>query len=144
MAVAQSPRSAERRYLLGCAHWDAQLIASGARCFMWAYRLEPRLQSAALLAFAGLAWSARPADPLLAVLRDTWEEFRRPTFDVQPIERRLFDAHREPAPDFRDAQFERRLFRLPLRSLREQLRAEFPTLTSHAATALTHAAAENA
>lgn len=121
--LGQHPRCPVARYLSACECFDRGRAADAVRHMMIAYHAEPDFQSAALLAFAGLNWVARPAEPLLPVLLETWEEFRRPEFDRTRPERVLLDAF---AGD--DAQLNgvgglaRRLWRLPIRMLRVQIR----------------------
>lgn len=106
---------------------------------MIAHHAEPDFESAALLAFAGLSWVARPHSPILPVLLATWDEFRRPEFDRTARERTLLDGFAVPSPPF-DASMvlARRLWRLPIRTLREQLRqaglsqGQYPILFSPA------------
>lgn len=121
--LCEEPRCAVTRYLAGCQCFDRGHPALATRHMMVAHRVEPCFQSAALLAFAGLTWTSRPQAPLLPVLLDTWEDFRRPEFDRFPRERRLLDCFAEPAPG-RDgvADLARRLWRLPIRTLRAQIR----------------------
>lgn len=91
---------------------------------MTAHHAEPAFESAALLVFAGLNWVSRPRAALLPVLLDTWEEFRRPEFDRRPKERRLLDAFATPLDQLNGlSPLARRLWRLPIRSLRAQIRA---------------------
>ncbi len=108
---------------------------------MVAHHVEPRLQSAALLVFSGLNWVSRRGTVLLPVLLETWEEFRRPEFDHLPRERVLLDAFAEPDPGLNlVAPLARRLWRLPIRTLRAQIReailsrdaALYPQLTASA------------
>lgn len=121
--LAAEPRCPVTRYLLGCRCFDSALPAIGVRHFMVAYHAEPRLQSAALLVFAGLNWINRPGAGLLPVLAETWEEFRRPDFDRSALERMLLDALAEPDPGLeRIGPLARRLWRLPVRTLRSELR----------------------
>ncbi len=111
------------RYLSGCLCLDRGRVALGVRHFMTAHHAEPRLQSAALLAFAGLNGVERRGAPLLPVLLDTWDEFRRPEFDRTWCERTLLDAFAEPDPGLvHVAPLARRLWRLPIRTLRAQIR----------------------
>ncbi len=117
------PRCPVARYLLACECFGRGRAARGVQHMMIAYHAEPDLQSAALLAFAGLSWVGRPSDPLLPVLLETWVEFRRPGFDQTRKERMLFDAF-----EVNDAELNgvgplaRRLWRLPIRMLRVQIR----------------------
>jgi len=111
-------------YLLACHCLDRGRPAQAVRHMMTAHRVEPAFESAALLVFAGLNWLARRRLALLPVLLDTWEEFRRPEFDRTRAERRLLDAFAEPLSGLHSPSLlARRLWRLPLRSLRAQLRA---------------------
>lgn len=90
---------------------------------MIAHHAEPQLESAALLVFAGLNWIGRRGQMLLPVLLETWDEFRRPEFDRRPRERALLDAWTEAAPAGRElSPLARRLWRLPIHTLRAQLR----------------------
>jgi hypothetical protein len=121
--LAEHPHCAITRYLLGCQGFDRGRAATGVRHLMIAHHADPRLQSAALLAFAGLNWVSRRGAPLLPVLIETWEEFRRPEFDRLPLERRLLDALSERDPGLAQVgPLARRLWRLPIRTLRAQLR----------------------
>jgi hypothetical protein len=121
--LAAEPRCPVAHYLLGCQCLDRGRPAQGVRHLMLAYHAEPRLQSAALLVFAGLNWISRRGTPLLPVLVETWEEFRRPDFDRFPYERRLLDALAEPDPGLeRVGVLAGRLWRLPVRTLRAELR----------------------
>lgn len=98
-------------------------MAIAVRHLMIAHHVEPQLESAALLAFTGLNWIERPTAALLPIMLETWEEFRRPDFDRTARERHLLDAWAEDAPDFEpEAPLARRLWRLPIRTLRMQLR----------------------
>jgi hypothetical protein len=122
-ALATNPLCPVTRYLLGCACLDRQRPALAVRHMMVAHRNDPQLQSAALLAFAGLNWINTPATPLLPVLVETWEEFRRPEFDRHRRERRLLDAFAEPDPGLGNVTpLARRLWRLPIPMLRAQIR----------------------
>jgi len=118
-----SPRCPITRYLLGCYCYDRGRIATGVRHMMVAHHSEPALESAALLVFAGLNCLTRGGGALLPVLLDTWEEFRRPEFDRRDAERLLLDAFAEP-PEPLDglSPLARRLWRLPIPTLRTQLR----------------------
>ncbi len=117
------PRCPIARYLLGCHCFDRGRPATGVQHFMIAHHAEVQLQSAALLAFAGLSWVSRPGAPLLPVLLATWEEFRRPEFDRRPVERALFDTFSAPDPGLDQLPtLARRLWRLPVATLREQIR----------------------
>lgn len=120
--LGREPRCPVARYVLGCLALDGSDPGAAARQMMIAYHADARLSSAALLAFTGLAWVSRPGLPLLHVLLETWEEYRRPTIDRTRAERALLDAFRvaEPA-GLRDDVLARRLWRLPIRALRAQL-----------------------
>ena len=121
--LAEEPHCAVSRYLWACQCFDRGRLGEGVRDFMVAHHLEPQLRSAALLALAGLCWVVRREEPLLPVLLDAWEEFRRPSFDRLPLERLVLDAFAEPAPEHgRLAPLARRLWRLPVQGLRAQLR----------------------
>jgi hypothetical protein len=90
---------------------------------MIAHHAEPDYESAALLVFAGLSWVSRESAPLLRVLLDTWEEFRRPAFDRYPRERVMLDALAETLPGLDSASsLAQRLWRLPIQTLRAQIR----------------------
>ena len=116
------PHCAISRYLLGCYHYDRGRPATGVRQFMIAHHALPQLQSAALLAFAGLNWVVRRRDPLLVVLLQTWDEFRRPEFDRYPRERALLDALAAQDPGLSTLPpLARRLWRLPIQGLRTQI-----------------------
>ena len=122
--LAARPRCAVTRYLLGCQCFDGGRAATAVQHLMVAHHAEPRLQSAALLAFAGLNWVSSRRTALLPVLLKTWEEFRRPEFDRFRRERLLLDAFAEPDPGLdRVGPLAQRLWRLPIRTLRAQLRA---------------------
>lgn len=117
------PRCPVARYLLACDCFDRGRAAVGVQHMMIAYHAEPDLQSAALLAFAGLSWVSRPSDPLLPVLLETWEEFRRPGFDRTRKERLLLDAFTDNQTELHGVgPLARRLWRLPIRMLRVQIR----------------------
>jgi hypothetical protein len=121
--VAAEPRCAVARYLLGCQCFERGRAALGVRHMMIAHHAAPELQSAALLVFAGLNWVSRRGAALLPVLLDTWEEFRRPQFDRFARERALLDAFAEEDPGLHGApQLAGRLWRLPIRALRAQIR----------------------
>ncbi len=121
--VVSHPRCPVARYLLGCHWFDRGAAATAVRHLMVAHRVEPQYQSAALLVFAGLNWAAATERPLLPVLLETWEEFRRPGFDRYPRERQLLDAFHEPDPGPTPfGPLARRLWRLPIRGLRGQIR----------------------
>ena len=117
------PRCPVTHYLLACHDFDRRRCAQAVRHMMIAHHAEPALESAALLVFAGLNWVNRPATELLPVLLDTWEEFRRPEFDRQDKERRLLDAFAGPRDELNGVSpLARRLRRLPIRTLRAQIR----------------------
>lgn len=117
------PRCGVARYLTACQCFDAGRSALAVRHMMIAYHVEPDLQSAALLVFAGLNWVGRRGHALLPVLLDTWEEFRRPEFDRTRKERFLLDACAEAEPGLEHVSpLARRLWRLPIRTLRAQIR----------------------
>ncbi|MCH8805282.1 MAG: hypothetical protein IH986_04260 [Planctomycetes bacterium] len=119
----QSPRCPVTRYLLACQCFERGRSALAVRHMMVAHHVEPDYQSAALLVFAGLNWVSRRGSALLPVLLDTWEEFRRPEFDRHRKERALLDAFAEPEPGLeRVSPLARRLWRLPIRTLRAQIR----------------------
>lgn len=122
--LAVEPRCPITHYLLGCQGFDRRRSATAVRHLMIAHHAAPGLQSAALLVFAGLNWISRHDAPFLSVLLETWEEFRRPTFDHYPLERRLLDAFARPDPGLElVAPLARRLWRLPIRTLRAQIEA---------------------
>jgi hypothetical protein len=117
------PRCPVARYLLACQCFDRGRSAHAVRHMMVAHHAEPALESAALLVFAGLNWVARRGSALLPVLLDTWEEFRRPEFDRRHKERLLLDAFAEPLGGLNGVSpLARRLWRLPIRTLRAQIR----------------------
>jgi hypothetical protein len=90
---------------------------------MTAHHAEPALESAALLVFAGLNWCRRGETPLLPVMLDTWVEFRRPEFDRRRKERKLLDLFAEPHEGLDGVSpLARKLWRLPIRALRAQIR----------------------
>ena len=121
--LAHDPRCAVTRYLLGCQGFDRGRSATAVRHMMVAHHVEPQFQSAALLVFAGLNWVGRRGAALLPVLLDTWEEFRRPEFDRLSRERLLLDAFAAPDPGLAQMPpLARRLWRLPVRTLRAQIR----------------------
>jgi len=139
--IADDPRCPITRYLLGCQCFDRGNSAIGVRHMMVAHHAEPQLKSAALLAFAGLNWVGRRGEALLPVLLETWEEFRRPEFDRLPRERLLLDSFAEADPGLANvAPLARRLWRLPIQTLRAQIREAvvsrdaglYPLLTSPA------------
>lgn len=121
--LASEARCPVANYLLACDAFDRGRCASGVRSMMIAHHAEPTLESAALLVFAGLNWGKRRETPLLEVLLDTWEEFRRPEFDRKRKERRLLDAFAQPHERLDGVSpLARRLWRLPIRTLRDQIR----------------------
>ena len=122
--VAESPDCPVTRYLLGCAELDRARPATAARHFMVAYHAEPQLQSAWLLVFTGMNWVQRRSEPLLAVLSDAWNEYRRPAFDESARERQLLDAFAEAPPTgVCRVPMGAKLWRLPIARLRSELRA---------------------
>ncbi len=129
----RNPRCPVTAYLLGCQCWERGRVASAVRHFMVAHRVEGQLQSAALLVFAGLSWVRRRDELHLPVLLDTWEEFRRPEFDCFPKERALLDAFAEPEPGLkRVSRLAHQLWRLPILTLRAQLREALITCDAEA------------
>jgi len=139
--LREQPRCPVTRFLLGCQCFDRGRSAEAVRHLMIAHHAEPGFKSAALLVFAGLNWVSRKNAALLPVLVETWEEFRRPTFGEDPIERRLLDAFAEPDPGLNlVAPLARGLWRLPIRTLQSQIReailsqdaALYPQLTATA------------
>lgn len=122
--LEEHPRCPVARFLIGCDAFDQGQPATGVRSMMIAYHADPTLESAALLVFAGLDWIQNRSRPLLDVLVRTWEEFRRPEFDRTPHERFLLDALSVPADGWLDrvSPLARRLWRLPLETIRRQLR----------------------
>jgi hypothetical protein len=122
--LAVEPRCPVARYLLGCQSFDRGRVATAVRHMMIAHHAEPQLQSAALLAFAGLNWVKRRGVALLPVLLETWEEFRRPEFDRLERERALLDVFARAAPELQQLPpLAGRLWRLPIQVLRAQIRA---------------------
>ncbi len=120
--VIELPRCPVTRYVLACWCFDRGRPATAVRHMMIAHHAEPQFQSAALLAFAGLKWVSRRGAPLLPVLLETWEEFRRPEFDRLPRERSLLDAFAAPDPGLNQLPpLARRLWRLPIQVLRGQI-----------------------
>jgi hypothetical protein len=123
LRLETEPRCPVTRYLLGCHCFDRGRRAQAVRHMMIAHHAEPTLESAALLVFSGLNWINRPATQLLPVLLDTWEEFRRPEFDRHHQERRLLDAFAQPRDELNGVSpLAQRLWRLPIRTLRSQIR----------------------
>lgn len=121
--AARDPRCPVTRYLLGCHALDRGRAAVAVRHQMAAHHLEPQLESAALLVFAGLNWVGRRTSPLLSVVATTWDEFRRPAFDRRPLERALLDAFTPAEPGLASMPpLAQRLWRLPIRTLREEIR----------------------
>ena len=121
--LAIEPRCAASQFLAGCLDIEDGRPASAVRHFMVARHVEWQLQSAALLVFAGLNVIDRPREPMLRVLLDTWEEFRRPQFDVYRKERSLLDRFHEPEPNLGALPpLARKLWRLPIAPLRMQIR----------------------
>jgi len=122
-ALEQTPRCPVTRYLAGCEAIDANRPALAVQHMMVAHHSAQELQSAALLVFAGLSWVEQTERPLLNTLLDTWEEFRRPAFDQTPGERALLDCFAEPEPAWDGVtSLARRLWRLPIMILRQQIR----------------------
>lgn len=121
--LESEPRCPVARYLTACQCFDRGRLAQAVRHMMVAHHAEPQFESAALFVFAGLNWISRRGTPLLPVLLDTWEEFRRPQFDRCRRERALLDAFAEPEPGLdRVAPLARRLWRIPVQVLRTQIR----------------------
>lgn len=121
--LSAHPRCGVARFLAGCMALDRNRPAIAVQHFMIAHHAEPDLEAAALLVFAGLSWVPRRARPLLPVLLETWEEFRRPKFDRRPRERALLDALATPLISGLDrlSPLAQRLWRLPISSLQTQL-----------------------
>ncbi|MBI5864427.1 MAG: hypothetical protein HZB38_07965 [Planctomycetes bacterium] len=121
--LVRSPRSGLLRYLLGCECFDQARPATAVRQMMIAHHAEPMLESAALLVFAGLNCVSRSGVLLLPALLEAWEEFRRPEFDRNRAERAVLDAFAEPLAGLQgSSSLARRLWRLPIRTLRTQIR----------------------
>jgi hypothetical protein len=120
--LASHSRCPVTRYLLGCENFDQGRLATGVRHMMIAQHAESELESAALLVFAGLNLVAGRGSALLPTLLETWEEFRRPEFDRRPKERLLLDAFAEADEPPAASPLARRLLRLPIATLRAQLR----------------------
>lgn len=117
------PRCPIAHYLLACDCFDRERCAQAVRHMMIAHHAEPAFESAALLVFAGLNWLNRRGAALLPVLLDTWVEFRRPEFDRHRKERRLLDAFAKPMQGLNGVSpLARCLWRLPIRTLRAQIR----------------------
>lgn len=122
-ALEQTPRCPVTRYLAGCEALDAHRPATAVRHMMVAHHSAPEFQSAALLVFAGLSWVEQAERPLLNALLDTWEEFRRPSFDQTAAEQVMLDCFAEPEPSWEGVStLARKLWRLPILMLREQIR----------------------
>jgi hypothetical protein len=120
--LSAEPRCPVTHYVLGCQCLDRGRVATGVRHMMIAHHAEPQLQSAALLAFAGLNWVKRRGAALLPVLLETWEEFRRPEFDRLAKERALLDVFARAAPELGQLPpLAGRLWRLPIQTLRAQI-----------------------
>lgn len=116
------------RYLLGCHALDRGRPATAVRHLMVAHHIEPQLESAVLLVFAGLNWVGRRTSPLLPIVVGTWDEFHRPPFDRRPLERALLDAFAEADPGLAGMPpLARRLWRLPIRTLRAEIRTAVGT-----------------
>ncbi|MCG3125660.1 MAG: hypothetical protein CHACPFDD_00485 [Phycisphaerae bacterium] len=137
--LTAAPRCPVARFVAGCDCFERGQAAVAVRHVMIAHHAEPDFESAALLAFAGLNWVGRPHVPILSVVLATWDEFRRPEFDRTARERALLDAFAVPSPPFEASMvLARRLWRLPIRTLREQLRqaglsqGQYPILFSPA------------
>ena len=123
VGLADDPRCPITRYLLACQCFDCGRLAWAVRHMMIAHHRAPQLESAALLVFAGLNWIDQRGATLLPILLATWEEFRRPEFDRRRDECLLLDAFAEPDPGLRlVSPLARRLWRLPIQTLRVQLR----------------------
>ncbi len=122
--LSAEPRCPVALYVLACWCLDHGRPATAVRHLMIAHHAEPQLQSAALLAFAGLNWVSRRTAPLLPVLLETWDEFRRPVFDRYPREQALLDAFAAPDPGLATLPpLAGRLWRLPIQTLRGQIRS---------------------
>lgn len=126
--LRQTPDCPVARYVLACQCLERGAAAEGVRHMMVAHHAEPSLESAALLVFSGLNWAPRSGSPLLPVLLATWEEFRRPGFDRRRRERMLLDAFGAPDREVsRASPLARRLWRLPIRTVRDQIREALRT-----------------
>lgn len=139
--TARSPKCGVAQYLLGCELFDQGFPATAVRHMMSAHHADAALESAALLAFAGLHAISRSNPILLPALLETWEEYRRPNFDRTRRERALLDAFDEPLTGLHGlTPLAARLWRLPIRVLRSEIRAavqehdvvHFPMLMSPA------------
>ncbi len=117
------PRCPVARYLTACRSFETNHPAEAVRHMMISHHAEPQFESAGLMVFAGLNWVSHRGKALLPVLLATWEEFRRPEFDRTARERILLDACAEPIVGLeRLSLLARRLWRIPIQSLRRQLR----------------------
>lgn len=126
--LAQDPACPVARYVSGCHALDRGRPATAVRHLMVAHHAEPQLESAALLVFAGLNWVGRRASALLSIVVSTWDEFHRPPFDRRPLERALLDAFAEADPGLAGMPpLARRLWRLPIRTLRAEIRTAVGT-----------------
>lgn len=123
--LATSPRCPLARYLLGCICFDRGRPARGVRHMMVAHHVEPDLESAALLVFAGLNACHNPERSLLDITLETWDAHRRPPFDRRRRERALLDAFAmEHEPDSAAySPLARSLLRIPIRPLRHELQS---------------------
>lgn len=121
-AVRDNVDCAVSRYLLGCVSFDSGRPATAVRFLMDAFHIEPAFESASLLVFAGLNCVSKPSFGLLAVLAETWSEFRKPRFDRTRTERALLDAFDVPLPPGEALPVARLFWRLPIVVLRAELR----------------------
>ena len=120
--LEQHPRCPQAGYLAACYEFDHGRPATAVRRMMIVHHAEPRLESAALLVFSGLNWASKREQPLLDVLVRTWDEFRRPEFDRTMIEQELLDLFADPGHGLAEVSpLARRLWRLPLATIRDQL-----------------------
>ena len=120
--VAASPQCALTRYALACQYFDHGRVAQAVRQMMPAHHIEPRLESAALLVFTGLNLVRRRSGPMLDVLLETWNDYGKPPFDRFVAERRILDAFAESTRAIAGAApLARHFWRLPIRSLRQEL-----------------------